>query len=682
MSMFRKFKRIVAPRLAAPILGLFTLGLVSCALAQPAEPPKNSVLALRVNPWPATASSVDRQALRQHPLFRLVGRLGKHALGFEPLKFVDDTFEGTFIAAVVNPGDQKTVHLAEFFQDMEARKDWDHTVRELRSLKSDLVGQYGNNDEPYPDNLETYLAEVRYYEPSLPAGVSYRYTVTDGGRNFQIQAVFESWSDLNRLGRPPLFDSNGEDENLAPTAPLVPLNLVLGAKIRDRHQLTALLNKAFGPSKNGFWRSDVDNKVGLLVTIRDNWVVAADQMSNMGDFLKAAEGKAPGWSKNPAFQTVARNLEADAPLLMFVDAAKIVSAFQPDATGPEATLAKLVGPWGYSISPYTQSQVRFDLFMGVNAPAGSKLQQYMKDSALMVGGQAEVDNIPWDVSNVYGLEYTNVKGLLDAVVALFPEAVDGYSSGQDVFAGMLGLDAEAGFDRLLSGPAIVSFEEIDTLIAGVDSFLYGVRQGMTDITPPQPEKAPDSDPEMDTQEGSDNKPEVVTEVPKRPGPFTFLPLTFAVNVPSYLNRTAIVNMLQPYMGEEKTTENLYGVDIITSTDGTLSYALDGDWVYLSGGRSERLMKHMLEAAHGRKQTLASIDSFSRFQLQSKGRLLAFGHQKVDAFYSLMKGFVLFLGVEFRPLAQELGKLRDYHSVLTLVPDGVNLSGEIVQGDDR
>lgn len=94
------------------------------------------------------------------------------------------------------------------------------------------------------------------------------------------------------------------------------------------------------------------------------------------------------------------------------------------------------------------------------------------------------------------------------------------------------------------------------------------------------------------------------------------------------------------------------------------------------------MKHMLEAAHGRKQTLASIDSFARFQLQSKGRLLAFGHQKVDAFYSIVKGFVLFLGVEFRPLAQELGKLRDYHSVVTLVPDGINLSGEIVQGDDR
>lgn len=682
MSMLRKFKRIVAPRIAAPILGLVTLGLVSCALAQPAEPPRNSVVALKVNPWPATASSVDRKSLMEHPLFRLIGRVGKHALGFEPLKFVDDTFEGTFIAAVVNPGDQKTVPLAEFFEDMDARKDWARTVRELRSLKSDLVGQYGNSDEPYPDTLETYLAEIRYYEPSLPAGVSYRYTVTDGGRDFQIQTVFESWSALNKLGQPPVFSGNGEDKHLAPTASPVPLNLVMGAKIRDKQQLMALLNKAFGPSKNGFWRSEVDNEVGLLVTIRDNWVVAADRMSNMGEFLKAAEGKGPGWSKNPAFQTVARNLEADAPVLMFVDAAKIVAAFDPATSGPEATVAKLVGPWGYSITPYTQSQVRFDLFMGVNAPAGSKLQQYMKDSALMVGGQAEVDNIPWDVGNVYGVEYTNVKGLLDAVVALFPEAVDGYSTGQDVFAGMLGLDAEAGFDRLLTGPAIVSFEEIDTVIAGIDSFLYGVRQGMTDVTPAEPEKAPDSDSEMDTQSGSDSKPDVVTEEVKKPNPFTFVPLTFAVNVPSYLNRTAIVNMLQPYMGEQKTTETLYGVDILTSTDGTLSYAIDGDWVYLSGGRSERLMKHMLEAAHGRKQTLASIDSFARFQLQSKGRLLAFGHQKVDAFYSIVKGFVLFLGVEFRPLAQELGKLRDYHSVVTLVPDGINLSGEIVQGDDR
>ena len=91
---------------------------------------------------------------------------------------------------------------------------------------------------------------------------------------------------------------------------------------------------------------------------------------------------------------------------------------------------------------------------------------------------------------------------------------------------------------------------------------------------------------------------------------------------------------------------------------------------------------MLDAAHGRKATLGTLDSWSRFTLSSRGRLLGFGHQKLDWVYSLTKGFLLLLGAEYRPLAVEIGKLRDYHSVITAVPDGFLLVGEVLQGDGR
>ena len=160
-----------------------------------------------------------------------------------------------------------------------------------------------------------------------------------------------------------------------------------------------------------------------------------------------------------------------------------------------------------------------------------------------------------------------------------------------------------------------------------------------------------------------------------------MPATLAAQVPIENNREAAVTMLQPYLGDP-TTESVYGVDVVTSQDGTFSYAIDGDWMYISGGRTVRLMRHMLEAAHGRKETLGSIDSWSRFKTSGRGRLLMFGHQKVDPIYSLVKGALLFLGSDFRPIATELGKLRDYHSMGTLVPDGVLVVGEVVQGDGR
>ena len=160
-----------------------------------------------------------------------------------------------------------------------------------------------------------------------------------------------------------------------------------------------------------------------------------------------------------------------------------------------------------------------------------------------------------------------------------------------------------------------------------------------------------------------------------------MPVTLAAQIPLETNRSAVMELLEPYLGDP-SSKTLYGVEVTTSADRVFSYAVDGDWFYLSGGRTDRLMRHMLEAAHGRKETLGTIDSFSRFVMSGRGRLIGFGHQKVDPIYSMVKGFLLFLGSDFRPLATELGKLRDYHSLGTVVPDGLLMVGEVAQGDGR
>jgi hypothetical protein len=378
----------------------------------------------------------------------------------------------------------------------------------------------------------------------------------------------------------------------------------------------------------------------------------------------------------------------------------------------EKKVVPIVGAMGYSIVPYAESQMRIEMFVGVNPPPKSRLADYFASTRGESPKSAiETQNIPWDVSNLLAVDYSNLKSLADATVALFPEFETQYGMGQDVMAGMLGFDAEAGFDKLIAGTVLVSFERIDILTNAIETYMEAAdkaseyqeaypepgyeesveavpeggpyEEGGSDLEggPVSNEEIPSSDEQPSLDSAGEESLEPVEEGPPQ-NPLAHLPFTAAFQIPLEINRDALRSLLDPYMGETTTTRSVYGVEITTSQDGRVAYAFDGDWFYLSGARTVRLAEYMLAAAHGRKETLGSIDSWSRFTTQSRGRLLAFGHQKVDPFYSILKGFILLLGSEFRPLAVELGKLRDYHSVITAVPDGFLITGEIVQGDQR
>lgn len=650
---------------------LLAASLISGAAAQLPEPPVNSDLAVRLLPMEGNYSNLDPSEIRRHPLPRLLGAFGSQALGIEPFDFFDSTFEGTVVAAIVSK-EKGGSSLAEFVRDREERTKWRSVVSELRSLRDDLVEHYGSSEEAYPAELQTYLEEIRYYEPYLSGGVDYSYEVLDSGKAFRIRAIFPQDSRLRALGEAPVFSSDGETLSAEPSLPPVPLNLVIGAKIKDKTQIEKLMTKGFGPQVGGFWRGSPDQGLEMVSTIRGEWILAADNISNLGGFIESLNGDAPGWSQNPAFQTVARNIEADAPFLLFFDTQKLLASMEDEMPmgAVEKKLASLVGPVGYSVVPFEESQFKVEVFSGVNPPPGSELEAFMESArGHNAATSISTANIPWDASNTFAVDYGHTKALVDAMVELFPEAAEQYEMSQDVFAGMLGIDAEAGFNELFSGAAIVSFERIDILANAFESYLEKSK-AMRRAYP----KAEDQELGGPPAEGQETEPVK--------SPLSFVPATFAVQVPIEVNRKAILDLLEPQMGAETSKESLFGVDIVTDASGTISYAVDGEWLYLSGGRTDRLMRRMLEASHGRKESLGSLDSWSRFTVGSKGKLLAFGHQKVDAVYSIVKGFILLLGADFRPLAVELGKLRDYHSVVTVRPDGIVIVGEIVQGDGR
>ncbi len=268
-------------RLSCGLVGVLALGLCTLTEAQPSEPPKNSLVALKLTSWSESASKVDSRVLKAHPLYELVERVGKKEFGIEPLTFLDEAFEGTFVAAVVAPESKSAPKLRDFIEDVEARSSWATTVRELTSLRDDLVGHYGALGENYPENLDHYLEEIRYYTPGLPYGVDFQYKVSSDGKGFELRAVFPKGSRLSKLGKPPVLTSDGEMFNLKPTADAVPLNLVMGARIKDKAQVVELLDRYCGPSKNGFWSTDIDDKLELLVTVLCEWLVAGVQMINL-----------------------------------------------------------------------------------------------------------------------------------------------------------------------------------------------------------------------------------------------------------------------------------------------------------------------------------------------------------------------------------------------------------------
>lgn len=648
MRLGRDVKRLI---LRVACLGAL-LVTVSGAQTLP-EPPADSDLAIRILPVSNYQYPVDADVLRRHPLPRLLERTGERILGVKPLAFFNQTFEGTFVAAIVSRDGSS---LTAYSEDRDARRDWSSMQSELESLVQDLRS-HAETEGEYPADLPKFLEEVRYYEPYLPDGADYNYQRLNDGKDFRITAVFEKGSKLETLGPAPIYSSSETDRNLEPTAPPIPLNIMMAAKVQNTKQLKAMLSRMFGAPKDGFWRTEKAEGLSLHITLRGEWLVASDQISNLGGFLDTLNGVKPGWSSNSRFEAVARNLDEDSPFLFFVDTPKILASGDMPPQPEAQRLISLVGPIGYSVAAYGEGQYRIEAFVGVDAPEGSELKTFLTSSKSHGATPVTVGNIPWDVSNVFALDYGSNKELLDSVLALFPEFSNQIDMGQDVAMGMLGLDAEAGLDRLFTGPVIVSFERIDVITNAIETVMGVVE---------------------DKKFGAGD----TEEEGKKENPFGYVPATFAFQVPVANNRGAAERLLAPYMGDDISTEELYGVEIRTSEDGRLAYAIDGDWMYISGGRTDRLMVHMLEAAHGRKETLGSIDSWSRFTVGTRGRLLAFGHQKVDAVYSIVMGLLLFMGSDYRPAAEEVGKLRDYHSVMTAVPDGLMLVGEIVRGDDR
>ena len=673
------------------------------------QPPLNSDLAFRLVPTSHGSLEIPSEVLKEQPLIRLLEEAAVSYLGFDVIDDLAEAFDGTVVGAVLSDSPSNT-SLAEFMRDQELRSQHDSMIEQLRGLAADLEA-YKTDNETYPEDFRKYIDEVRYFDVYLSDGASYEYQRTENGQGFRLVVSYAPPSRLGELGPPPVFASGGEEENVTATTEALSLDFVFAARIADTALARKVVTELMGEPSGGFWRSGA--QPDMVATLRGPWLVVSNEKSHLGPFLKTLSGQSPGLAKNPRYGVVARNIDMNAPIIFYADLPHIVEGLETSDVPSELRVLELFGPAGYAITPRERSQLSMEMFMGVNAPKGSELEKVMAESAhASTEAAMQAGNIPWDVSNVVAVDYRRAKRLLNALVALSPEAEQSMDTAEDVWAGFLGLDAEAGFDNLVDGWVIVSFERLDIFVNAFEEFFEAI--GGTDLpsklegtggppgdaipvtvsedtTPSEVEtssSAGESTPETEPSPAEQNdpgpgdEPAVTEDVVEPPSAAHTprIPFTVAFKVTDEVARTALTEALGKQLGEGIRNTSMSGVDVVGREDGLLSYAVRDDWFYISGGKTQRLLRNLLAAATGRKAPLTGLSTWAQFRAGKRGEVLAIGHQKVDALYSMVKGFLLFMGPDFRPLAYELGGLRDYHSAVFLVPDGVLLVSDVLQGD--
>lgn len=694
------------------------------------QPPYDSDLAFRVTPTAYDSLRMSPEVLQEQPLVRLIEEAAVSLFGFDMIDDLGQAFEGTMVGAVLADS-ESNISLVEYFEDQEIRSEHQGMIEQLRSLVTDLETYKSENDS-YPEDFRKYIDEVRYFDVYLMDGASYEYERTDNGQGFRLVVSYAPSCPLSRLGPPPILGSEGLEENTTPEGEPLMVDLVFAAKVRNAELAKKIVTKLMGEPAGGIWVAGPEP--AAVATMRGPWLVVSNRKSHLGPFLKTLNGKAPGLAKNPRYELVARNIDMNAPGMFYADVPHILEGLDMSGAPEAVEVLQMIGPAGYSITPRERSQLSIEVFMGVNAPQGSELEKVMAESAQAQTEAAMVaSNIPWDVSNVIAIDYRRCKRLLNALVALSPDAEQSMDTAEDVWAGFLGLDAEAGFDHLVDGWVIVSFERLDIFVNAFEGFVDTMKgfelpsdheetggppeedsEAVIEYSDPEENSSEDSEAEL--SQGQSEQPELAVaqapepeqaspeetgldepveveveieteletepevELSPRPAQPPRVPFTAAFRVSNEQARGALLEALQKQLGEESKTTTMSGVDVVGRKDGLLSYALRDDWFYIAGGNTQRLLRNLLAAATGRKPTLTSLSTWARFRAGKRGEVLAIGHQKVDALYSMVKGALLLMGPDFRPLADELGGLRDYHSAAFLVPDGLLFVGDILQGN--
>lgn len=562
-------------------------------------------------------------------------------------------WQGNLQFGLVRTGAVSPLNL--LYRKSQGTPEYDEVLDELRNLGAAL-DSYKLDRKKLPKTLAELVPE---YVESLPEDTGVTYVYTAEGGLWTVRAELAADSPAARQGKPPVnSEKDGLDSETLPQ--LDPIGLVVAFDAYAPAEAQKVLNRLDGvltcleATGDGRWKVAWEDVPPLFLSVQEGWLVASDDPNLLPRALAALD-----LSANPRNSFQIQTLPAAAELYAFLDIQESV-AHSPDlTTSSRATLAPLrsLGITSLGKGEPIPAQVELRAFLQLEESALAEFGNVTAPSPLM-------SRVNWDISELVVVDLAQVYRLLERAADAHPAVGVFLTTVLAEAQRTLGMELSRDLLRNGSYRLLVTYERIDIFARFLEMFgdvkdALGRRSReplVSQVEPPaeeqpSPSPSPEATPEPILQE---------------------LPMMAGLEIgPGPLQDALWKGLLEALGPRPKFYRTAGETRVETSADGRIAVARQGNLLLCAGGGSSRLIDRILATAE--PTSVAALDSYRQFKEGLTGQELVLVHAKVDWLYSLVKGFLLLAGSDFRPEATALGLWRDVYGALNLESQGVRFS---------
>ncbi len=657
------------------LLWLLLTGLLAIPVrAEQGYPPENSEVVIAGQMFESSRSAVKfLHRLKALPWIRAGVVEIEKALEIRLEGDFLDWMDGRVVAAVVRTDERSPFH--HFFGEEE-----EDPVRDIQFNLQTIyngVEMYQLDKSKLPPDLESLVPDYLAAIPSEPEGVTYH--LEPKGDGWIVTTTFQ--------GAPgPTIDSQN---NLTPEidTEYPRLNLIVAFRTHDAAAAKTAMSRLLPRLTNVPGITVEDAREGgweittlffsLSVRQSPHWLLCTDNPALADPSLKALEGEGPSLTSNPRWLEVREHLPEEFRNWVFVDVTGIVTHW-PGLKMEDPVLQKALESVHAiaGTTTYSPNVVVSDFFVRIEAPADHPLGQLL--AAPGPSELALLRQAPWSTQYISVLDLNQSYDLVKRAAGINKESERIFQDLVKATDEALGLSFEQDVLPHSTGEIAITYEQLDVLYA---TMVAEWRRYSTPApeppsepeepeAPPAPGWVPEGPPPFEPTEEMPPQEEEAQKEP--PVNLAEMPYTVIIGLRPGSGRDEILTRLKAKLGSKVRLEPHDGADILITADDQVAYAVYGNYLMVSTGGSHRLLRNTLDAMTGKIPPIARLDSYQRFSESTRGRVLAAAHQKVDDFYSILKGVILLSGAEFRPEATALGKWRDAYSLLTIEPGGFRM----------
>lgn len=145
-----------------------------------------------------------------------------------------------------------------------------------------------------------------------------------------------------------------------------------------------------------------------------------------------------------------------------------------------------------------------------------------------------------------------------------------------------------------------------------------------------------------------------------------------------ISRSSAQSILQKLVKKQTFSQADYKEKkIYIATDSSIAYSYIGNFLFIeTGGNVPHKLEKIIDAEINGKKSLSSLASFRRFQDRMSGTILFIRYDRVDWISSLLRGFLLLAGSDFRDWANAAGEFEDSWSSVTVHERDIRVCFEI------